>query len=157
MRGGVSPTIRVQSESFDLAHEYQCLKAGRTDIGAYASFTGTVRDATGQLAALTLEHYPGMTEKQLSRVGYEAVEKFDLSGLSIIHRYGRLEPGDEIVLVIAASAHRNAALSAVDYVMDHLKTQATFWKTEETRSGKTDWVAAKVSDDEAVSRWASKE
>ncbi len=144
--------ISVQREDFQIADEINALKGDRTDMGAIVTFTGTVRDITGDLKAMTLEHYPGMTEAELGRVADEAESRWPLVGCRIIHRYGRLEPGDNIVLVIAMSAHRHAAFEAADFLMDFLKSRATFWKMEETGEG-GNWVDAKESDNEALKRW----
>lgn len=145
--------IRVQREDFDIGAEIASLTAGRRDIGAVVSFTGLVRDmADAPLKAMTLEHYPGMTEKSLMEIAATARERWSLQACLIIHRYGRLVPGDRIVLVITASAHRDAAFEAACFLMDWLKTQAPFWKCEET--GQTaHWVEAKASDDEAALKW----
>jgi molybdopterin synthase catalytic subunit len=137
-------TTRVQAEAFDAAHEAALLTAGRTDIGALVTFTGLVRDAP-----LTLEHYPAMTEKQLTTIAAEAWARWPLLAGTIIHRYGTLAAGDPIVLVAIASAHRGAAFEAAEFLMDWLKTRAPFWKNE---AGKG-WVEAKASDDEAAARW----
>ena len=147
--------VRVQSESFDIAAEVAALKAGRTDIGAIVTFTGTVRDASaGQpLVAMTLEHYPGMTQSELARVEAEAHARWPLTGSAIIHRHGRLTPGDDIVLVVTASAHRQAAFEAAAFLMDYLKTSAPFWKSEERADGTTAWVEPKASDDDATRSW----
>ena len=145
----------MQAEPFDLAQEVAAAKAGRTDIGAIVTFTGTVRDAAHdrRLVAMTLEHYPGMTEAELARVETEANERWPLQSSLIIHRYGRLLPGEDIVLVVTASAHRQAAFSAAEFLMDYLKTSAPFWKQEELADGTSSWVAAKDSDDAATKRW----
>lgn len=147
--------VRVQAGPFDLAHEIAELKAARTDIGAIATFTGCVRgDAGGkQLLAMTLEHYPGMTEAELARVEAEARERWPLQDCLVIHRFGRLIPGDDIVLVITLSAHRQAAFSAAEFLMDYLKTSAPFWKQEELAGGSASWVESKTSDGDAASRW----
>jgi molybdopterin synthase catalytic subunit len=143
--------IRVQSEDFDIGAEIAALRNGRTDVGAVASFIGTVRE-TGGVAAMTLEHYPGMTEKELDRIETEAKERWPLLDSLIVHRVGRLRPGDNIVLVITLAAHRNAAFEAAEFLMDYLKTAAPFWKTEETPDG-AQWVSARESDSAAASRW----
>ena len=135
---------RVQSAPFDLAVEAAALTAGRTDIGAVVTFTGLVRDV-----ALSLEHYPGMTERQLAAVAAEAQARWPLLGGTVIHRYGDLAPGDPIVLVAVAAAHRSEAFEAASFLMDWLKTRAPFWK----REGGGDWVAAKASDNAAAARW----
>ncbi|TNE62736.1 MAG: molybdenum cofactor biosynthesis protein MoaE [Alphaproteobacteria bacterium] len=145
-------TVLVQEADFDIGAEIAALRAGRTDIGAIVSFTGTVRDLDGGLKAMTLEHYPGMTEAELARIATEAEARWPLQGCRIIHRFGRLLPGDQIVLVITLSAHRQAAFEAADFLMDFLKSKAPFWKKEETEGG-AEWVAAKDSDTDALDRW----
>lgn len=147
--------IRVQAEDFDCGAEIRALTAGRDDIGAVVSFTGLVRQGEGQAAirAMTLEHYPGMTESELSRIEAEARDRWPLSACTIIHRHGRLVPGDNIVLVITASAHRRAAFEAAEFLMDYLKTDAPFWKKEQLQQGEDNWVTAKVADDAAAGRW----
>ena len=148
--------IRVQTQDFDIGAEIAALRAGRTDIGAIVSFTGTVRDAHdgagGEITALTLEHYPGMTEKELTRIETEAHARWPLQAMLIVHRVGTLAPGDNIVLVVTASAHRDAAFEAARFLMDYLKTSAPFWKRESGPDGET-WVKAKSSDDAAAARW----
>ena len=144
-------TVRVQREDFDVGAELDALSRGRTDIGAVASFIGLVRDF-GPASAMTLEHYPGMTERQLAAVEVEALKRWPLDAVLIIHRFGRLEPGDRIVLCAAASSHRQAALEACAFLIDWLKTKAPFWKLEET-AAETRWVAARAEDDEAAERW----
>ena len=145
--------IRVQAEDFDIGSEITKLTAGRSDIGAVVSFTGLVRDMAGApLKAMTLEHYPGMTEKSLAGIEAEARARWPLQDCLIIHRYGRLKPGDRIVLVITASPHRDAAFDAARFLMDWLKTEAPFWKYEETGEG-SKWVESKASDDEAALKW----
>jgi len=146
--------VRVQKDDFDVGAEVAGLTAGRTDIGGVATFIGLVRDlADGdEVKAMTLEHYPGMTEKMLAGIEAEARERWPLDETLIIHRYGRLEPGDRIVLVVTASAHRKAALESCEFLIDWLKTKAPFWKLEETNEGEH-WVEARESDDEAAARW----
>jgi molybdopterin synthase catalytic subunit len=146
--------IRVQREDFDVGAEIEALTRNNHAIGGVASFVGLVRDvadATG-VSAMTLEHYPGMTERQLGAIEAEARERWPLEDCLIVHRYGRLEPGDRIVLVITASAHRQAAFEACQFLMDWLKTKAPFWKLEEGEDGKH-WVEARDSDDTAATRW----
>ncbi len=147
-------TVRVQKADFDIAAEIRALTAGR-DVGAVATFTGIVRAGEGQarITAMTLEHYPGMTETALAGVEAEANRRWPLAASLIIHRHGRLVPGDTIVLVVTASAHREAAFEAARFLMDYLKTDAPFWKREERVSGETVWVDAKASDDAARERW----
>jgi molybdopterin synthase catalytic subunit len=146
--------IRIQKAPFDVEREMRALKAANHRIGGVALFVGAVRDlsAQGAVSAMTLEHYPGMTERALEAIDREAHDRFDLEASLIIHRYGRLEPGDDIVLVIAASAHREAAFDACRFLMDWLKTRAPFWKLEETPKGAR-WVAAEERDDDAAARW----
>lgn len=146
--------VRVQTADFDVSTELAALRAGRAQVGAVACFVGTVRDVnagTG-VSTMTLEHYPGMTEKALEDIEQEALGRWPLDASLIIHRYGRLEPGEDIVLVIAASAHREAAFEACHFLIDWLKTKAPFWKLEENEAGAS-WVAAKESDDAAAARW----
>ena len=147
--------IRVQREDFDIGVEIARLKAGRTDIGAIVTFTGTVRDQDGAVAAMTLEHYPGMTETELSSVETEACARFALQASLIVHRYGTLKPGDNIVLVATASEHREAAFEAARFLMDYLKTRAPFWKREDGPSGPR-WVEAEARDETATTRWNKK-
>ena len=152
---GVTPTIRLQSQPFDAAAEAALLTRGRTDIGALVTFTGLCRaDENGEpIAALTLEHYPGMAEAEIARHVEEAAARWPLLGATVIHRHGRIAPGEPIVLVIAASSHRQAAFAAAEFLMDYLKTRAPFWKQVE-KPGSKDWVEAKASDDAAAERWA---
>ena len=147
--------IRVQREDFDVSAELDRLAAGNQRIGGIASFVGLVRDIAGddRVSALTLEHYPGMTEKKLAEIELEAHRRWQLDASLIIHRYGRLEPGDRIVLVATASPHRAAALAACHFLIDWLKTEAPFWKSEETSAGQR-WVEARAEDDAARARWA---
>jgi len=145
--------VSVQEADFDVGGEIEALKDGRADAGAFVSFTGTVRDMDGSLESMTLEHYPGMTETELARIAGEAERRWPLLGCRIIHRFGTLAPGDNIVLVITASAHRRAAFEAADFLMDFLKTQAPFWKKEKTAQGQT-WVEAKEDDDASLTRWS---
>ena len=145
--------ISVQPQDFDIGAEITRLTAGRADVGAVVTFTGLVRDmAQAPLKALTLEHYPGMTEKSLAAIEAEARARWPLDDCLIIHRFGRLLPGDRIVLVITTSAHRDAAFEAARFLMDWLKTKAPFWKREETGEG-AQWVEAKASDGEAAFKW----
>ena len=147
--------IRVQREDFDAGAELKAMTDGNHQIGGLTSFTGMVRDIAGgeAVSAMTLEHYPGMTEKQLAEIEAEANRRWDLGASLIIHRYGRLEPGDQIVFVACASAHREEAFEACHFLIDWLKTRAPFWKLEDTPDGGK-WVDAKASDDTATARWA---
>jgi molybdopterin synthase catalytic subunit len=152
----MATTIRLQREAFDVAAEAATMTRGRTDIGAFVTFTGICRaDENGApIAALTLEHYPGMVESEIARHVEEAHARWPLLGVTVIHRYGRIEPGEPIVLVATASSHREAAFAAASFLMDYLKTRAPFWKQVETISG-TAWVDAKTADDDAAARWSS--
>jgi molybdopterin synthase catalytic subunit len=147
-------TVRLQREAFDIAGEIAAMTGGRTDIGAVVTFTGICRgtEDDGPISALTLEHYPGMAEEEISRHVAEAERRWPLLGVTVIHRYGRIEPGETIVLVVTASSHRQAAFAAGEFLMDYLKTRAPFWKREE-RAGDAQWVEAKDDDDEAAARW----
>jgi molybdopterin synthase catalytic subunit len=146
--------IRIQQEDFDIGAEIAALKRGRTDAGAIAAFIGTVRDHAEKSAigAMTLEHYPGMTGKELARIEAEARQRWPLLDVLVIHRIGRLLPGDNIVLAVTLSAHRQAAFEAAQFLMDYLKTEAPFWKAEESNEGSR-WVAARESDEEEAARW----
>jgi molybdopterin synthase catalytic subunit len=148
------PTIRVQGQTFDTGAETGRLVTGRTDIGATVAFTGYCRDENGALAALELEHYPAMAEAELNRIADEAIVRWPLIGLTIVHRFGRLVPGDPIVLVVAAAAHRDPAFQAASFLMDYLKTRAPFWKREHSVDGRAGaWVAAKSKDEDAAAQW----
>ncbi|MGO9699720.1 MAG: molybdenum cofactor biosynthesis protein MoaE [Xanthobacteraceae bacterium] len=151
----VTTTIRLQREAFDVAAEAAAMTRGRTDIGAVVTFTGICRaDEDGApIAALTLEHYPGMAEAEIARHVEEAYARWPLLGVTVIHRYGRIEPGEVIVAVATASSHRQAAFSAASFLMDYLKTRAPFWKQVEAPTG-TAWVEAKTADDAAAERWS---
>ena len=146
--------IAVQNEAFDLGTEVAALTQGRRDVGAVASFVGLARDINegSGVAAMTLEHYPGMTEKALAALVDEACARWALLDVSVVHRVGRLLPGDAIVLVAVASAHRGEAFAACEFIMDALKTRAPFWKKEETPDGER-WVEARASDEAAAGRW----
>jgi molybdopterin synthase catalytic subunit len=147
-------TIRIQREPFDAAAEAKSLTRGHKDVGAVVTFTGVCRgDEHGKpIAALNLEHYPGMAEDEIARHVDEARSRWPLLGVTIIHRHGRIEPGEDIVLVVTASAHREAAFAAAEFLMDYLKTRAPFWKQVEQAGGRT-WVEARGVDDEAAARW----
>ncbi len=150
----MTPVVRIQREDFDLKAEVAALTAGRADIGAVVAFAGLCRDEGGRLKALELEHYPGMAEAEIARVAQQAASRWPLSGLVAIHRHGLVAPGEQIVLVIAASAHRRAAFEAAEFLMDYLKTRAPFWKREHLVDGSTGgWVEAKADDDAAALRW----
>ena len=146
--------VRVGPEDFDVGAEIDALQAGDPAVGAVTSFVGYCRDEGGRLAALELEHYPGMAEAEIGRVAREAVARWPLYAITVIHRAGRLRPGERIVLVAVSSSHRAAAFSACDYVMDFLKTRAPFWKKEHLAEGREgDWVKAKAEDDQRADRW----
>jgi molybdopterin synthase catalytic subunit len=145
--------IKVQSEDFDVGAEIAALTAGRTDIGGIGCFVGTVRDNGQTVTGMTLEHYPGMTERAIAAIADQAAERWPLLGCTIIHRVGPLRPGDNIVLVIAASTHRQAALDATSFLIDWLKTKAPFWKREDHPGGDGTWVDARDEDETAASRW----
>ncbi|GAC1338479.1 MAG: molybdenum cofactor biosynthesis protein MoaE [Beijerinckiaceae bacterium] len=147
-------SVRVQTEPFDAAAESAALAAGRTDIGAIVTFTGLCRDEGGRLARLDLEHYPGMAEAEMGRVADAALRRWPLLGLTIIHRHGNIRPGEPIVLVVTASAHRAAAFEAAEFLMDYLKSNAPFWKKEVLAGGHAGaWVGAQDEDDKALARW----
>ena len=147
--------VKVQAEDFDVGAELAALTDGNLAIGGMTSFVGLVRDLGGDdaLKAMTLEHYPGMTEKMLREIEAEANERWPLEASLIVHRYGRLEPGEQIVLVATASAHRQAAFDSCAFLIDWLKTKAPFWKLEESDNAGARWVEAKQSDDQAAERW----
>ena len=146
------PVIRIQREDFDLAAEIARLSGD--GIGAVATFTGICRDDAGRLAALELEHYPGMAEAEIGRIAIDAAERWPLLGLTIIHRIGLIRPGENIVLVAAASTHRQAAFQAAEFLMDYMKSRAPFWKKEHLADGSSgSWVEARETDEEAVARW----
>ena len=146
--------VRLQSEDFDAGAEARKLAAGRTDVGAVVTFTGICRgaEAGAPVSAMTLEHYPGMAEAEIARHVEDAQARWPLLGVTVIHRYGRMVPGDNIVLVVTASEHREAAFRAAEFVMDYLKTRAPFWKRESGPRG-TRWVEADARDDAASARW----
>jgi molybdopterin synthase catalytic subunit len=146
--------VRVQAEDFDIAAETAALTAGQVDVGAIVTFTGRVRSDEGRLSTLTLEHYPGMTEAELARIEAEAHDRWPLQASLIVHRVGELQPGDNIVLVVTASAHRQAAFEAAGFLMDYLKTRAPFWKREVSASGDSTWVEARDGDVHAAKRWS---
>lgn len=145
-------TVRVQEEPFDAGAELTAFAQGRTDIGAVVSFTGVVRDTQGDLQEMLIEHYPGMTESAIAKIAEQAVARWALADVLVIHRYGPLKPGAPIMMVATASAHRAAAFEAADFLMDYLKSRAPFWKKEVTAQGAT-WVDAKDADEDALKRW----
>ena len=154
MTAHVRPTVRIQADDFDTGAEIARLSAGRKDVGAVVTFSGLCRDEGGMLAALELEHYPGMAEAEISRIADEALTRWPLTGLTVIHRFGRIKPGENIVLVVAASSHRQAAFEAASFLMDYLKSRAPFWKKEHYRDGSEGgWVEAKAADEQAAVRW----
>jgi len=153
----MKPTVRLQREPFDAAAEAAKLARGLTDVGALVTFTGVCRGTENgaPIAALTLEHYPGMAEAEIERHAAEATERWPILGATIIHRYGRILPGEDIVLVVTTSSHREAAFAAAEFLMDYLKTRAPFWKQVENADGTT-WVDAKATDDAAAERWVGR-
>lgn len=148
-----APEIRVGEAAFDLEVEAGRLSSGREDVGGLASFVGVCR-GDGGLSAMVLEHYPGMTERAIRRIAEQACARWPLTGCTVVHRVGRLVPGDPIVLVMTASAHRAAALESCAFLIDWLKTHAPFWKREEFADGRERWVEARAEDDTAAARWA---
>ena len=150
----MTPVVRVQTEDFAVACELAALTAGRRDIGGIGSFIGVVRDDPAHpLESLTLEHYPGMTEAAMAAIASEAAARWSLLGCTLLHRTGRLVPGSNIVLVLAAAPHRGAALDATGFLIDWLKTRAPFWKRERFVDGAERWIEARHADDEAAARW----
>ncbi|QDZ00992.1 molybdenum cofactor biosynthesis protein MoaE [Nitratireductor mangrovi] len=150
----MTPVIRIQRDDFDIGAELATIAGGRTDIGAVVTFSGLCRDEAGALSALELEHYPGMAEAEIGRIAEEAAGRWPLAALTVIHRFGKMAPGENIVLVLAASSHREAAFEAASFLMDFLKTRAPFWKKEHRADGTAgDWVEAREADDEAATRW----
>jgi molybdopterin synthase catalytic subunit len=149
--------IRLQTDDFDVAAEVERVRAAAEDVGAIVTFSGICRDEGGRLAALELEHYPGMAEAEIERIAREAETRWPVTAITVVHRHGRIAPGDNIVLVVTASSHRQAAFEAANFLMDFLKTRAPFWKKEHAATGTTDtWVAAKADDDAAADRWRTK-
>jgi molybdopterin synthase catalytic subunit len=148
------PTIRVQTDDFDAGAEMARLRAGRPEVGAVAAFVGVCRDLNDgeRVSSMTLEHYPGMTERELASIVDEALSRWRIADVTVIHRVGRFEPTDQIVLVVVAGGHRGDAFAACELIMDYLKTRAPFWKKEATAAGSR-WVEARASDDEAAERW----
>ncbi len=154
MGGAIPINVRIQAEDFDAAAEVAALTRSRADVGAVVTFTGLCRDEAGALAALELEHYPGMAEDEITRVAQEAAGRWPILGATAIHRFGKIAPGENIVLVVATSPHRRAAFEAAEFMMDYLKTRAPFWKKEHRRDGTSgEWVEAKDADDSAADRW----
>ncbi|QND52544.1 molybdenum cofactor biosynthesis protein MoaE [Phyllobacterium sp. 628] len=150
----IDPLILIQSDDFDTAAEIARLTSSRHDIGAVVTFSGLCRDEAGTLSALEIEHYPGMASSEIGRIADEVLERWTLTGLTVIHRYGMIRPGENIVLVVAASAHRSAAFEAASFLMDYLKNAAPFWKKEHLANGATStWVEAKTTDADALKRW----
>ena len=150
----IKPDIRIQAEDFDIKAEIEKLTQGRTDIGAVVTFSGLCRGEGDTLSALELEHYPGMAEAEIMRIAEQAVKRFDLLGMTAIHRYGKIKPGENIVLVIATSPHRQASFDGANFLMDFLKTRAPFWKKNHRADGEDgDWVDAKDADDDALAKW----
>ena len=146
--------VRIQEQDFDVSSELATLRAGDTRVGAVATFTGLVRDLNdaAQVSTLTLEHYPGMTEKALAQIVGDAKQRWDIYDALVIHRVGPLKPGDQIVFVAVTSAHRGESFAACQFIMDYLKTRAPFWKKEQTPEGER-WVEARASDEDAAARW----
>lgn len=150
----INPTIRIQNEDFDITAEIDALTENNGNVGAVVTFSGLCRDEDGTLAALELEHYPGMAEAEIRRIAMEAANRWPLDGVTVVHRTGKVVPGENIVLVVAASRHRQAAFEGAHFLMDFLKSNAPFWKREIRRDGKAaGWVDAKDTDDEALKRW----
>jgi molybdopterin synthase catalytic subunit len=148
-------SVRVQSDDFNLASEHRRMASGNANIGAVVTFTGLCRDENGTLDALELEHYPGMAEEEMARVLADARQRWPLDGATVIHRYGKILPGENIVLVVTASRHRTAAFAAAEFMMDYLKTRAPFWKKEHRKDGTSGaWVEAKDADDQALDKWS---
>lgn len=158
MSASIEPVVRIQTEDFDVAAEIARMTDRRADIGAVVTFTGLCRDEGGRLSALELEHYPGMAEGEIMRIAREATERWPLSGLLAIHRYGKIAPGENIVLVVCASSHRQVAFEAASFMMDFLKTRAPFWKREHLADGTAGaWVEATSQDQDAEAQWRDKQ
>ncbi len=148
------PVIKIQREDFDTAEEIKSVASANKNTGAVVTFTGLCRDENGTLSALELEHYPGMAEAEIGRIAEQAIERWPVTGLKVVHRYGKVAPGENIVLVVAASAHRQAAFDAASFLMDFLKSRAPFWKREHLADGSTgEWVDAKESDEQSLEQW----
>lgn len=154
MTGVIKPLVKIQSDDFDTAAEISRLTSGRHDIGAVVTFSGLCRDEAGTLTVLEIEHYPGMAANEITKIADEALSRWPLTGLTVIHRYGMIKPGENIVLVVSASAHRRSAFDAASFLMDYLKNAAPFWKKEHLVSGaESSWVEAKSTDAAALKRW----
>ncbi|MBZ9655156.1 molybdenum cofactor biosynthesis protein MoaE [Phyllobacterium lublinensis] len=152
----VKPLILIQTGDFDTAAEISRMTRGRRDIGAVVTFSGLCRDEGGMISALEIEHYPGMAEAEIRRIAEDVLARWTLTGLTVVHRFGFIKPGENIVLVVAASAHRHAAFEAACFLMDYLKNAAPFWKKQHLVSGEaSDWVEAKAKDKEALQRWTT--
>ena len=150
----VTPVVKIQREDFHIDAEIKKLVSGNRNIGAVVTFTGLCRDEDGSLSALELEHYPGMAEKEITAIAESAIERFELNGITAIHRYGKIAPGENIVLVIATSRHRQSAFDGANFLMDFLKTRAPFWKKQHLADGENgEWVDARDADDDALSKW----
>ncbi len=149
----MQPRVRIQTEDFDLSAETAALRDGDGDVGAIVAFVGTVRDQSGRLAAMELEHYPGMTEAAIEAMAEQAISRFALRGVRVVHRVGRLAAREQIVMVLASARHRHAAFEGGEFLMDYLKTQAPFWKKELSSTGEGQWVDARAADDAALARW----
>lgn len=148
--------IRIQRDDFDVAAEIKAHTFGNKNTGAVVTFTGLCRDENSTLSALELEHYPGMAEAEIKRITEKAMQRWPVNGLTVIHRYGKVVPGENIVLVVATSTHREAAFSAANFLMDFLKSRAPFWKREHLADGsKGEWVGAKASDETSLAKWES--
>ncbi|MCR9139169.1 MAG: molybdenum cofactor biosynthesis protein MoaE [Alphaproteobacteria bacterium] len=148
------PTVRIQQDDFDIKSEIEALTAGQGNTGAVVTFSGLCRDEDGTLSALELEHYPGMAESEIRRIAVEAADRWPLGGVTVIHRVGKIRPGENIVLVAATSKHRQAAFDGAHFIMDFLKSDAPFWKREIARDGRSgSWVDAKDRDNDALKRW----
>ncbi len=149
-----APYVQIQADDFDTDAEIRRVTSGNTNIGAVVTFTGLCRDEDGSLSALELEHYPQMAQAEITQIAEQAIERFNLAGISAIHRYGKIKPGENIVLVIAASRHRQAAFDGANFLMDFLKTRAPFWKKEHLADSEAgNWVDARDSDDDALKKW----
>jgi molybdopterin synthase catalytic subunit len=150
----IEPVVRIQREDFDTGAEIAAISEGRRDLGAVVTFSGLCRDEGGLLEALELEHYPGMAQAEIGRIAHEASKRWPVDAITVVHRFGRIAPGENIVLVATASSHRQAAFDAANFIMDFLKSNAPFWKKEHRRDGgEGGWVDAKEADELALKRW----